>query len=129
MVTVTKTVIATIVSGHPEYISGQSTRADNKFLPQLNKDISEARDFLSREGANLYLHNVHNPFHRVFQVLEVEVNEKKVAPKKAAGVGNILLFLVIASMLLTSCISKYAMNPDRKYGCPHKSIDRKPFNK
>lgn len=132
----TITAIATNVNGALTYISGQSIREDNKYLPQFNTDPVHAKEFESdeiyltdEEQALHYLTNVHNPYHRVYNVVQIEIpnikdlkkydrDKHKVQTRTVAGAPSSrkkvltdVLLIFIACIVLVSC-SKSQITPN-----------------
>lgn len=117
-----KTIVAieTTINQHTEYISGQSTTFNDKPLPQYNKDVQQAKEFNDEDDANTYLAKVHNPHHRVFNVVAIEIpilkDKRRSTRRKLAEI----FFLFIACIVLVSC---------SQYTCPSINGGREPKDK
>lgn len=108
-----RTIVAieTTINQHTEYISGQSTTFNDKKLPQYNKDVQQAKEFNDEEDANTYLAKVHNPHHRVFNVVAIEIPVLKDKHKrKRRGLAE-LLYLFIACIVIVSCSKSQTLPP------------------
>jgi hypothetical protein len=114
-------VIATVLQGRIQYVSGQSTRYDGKYIPQLSPDIHQAKEYRTTDGANQYMVNISNAMGRVYNVMQIEV---AVIPKPESKLGSIAgklaTILIALSIVLVSCYSA-------REGCP--STDQKKLYK
>jgi len=112
----TITAISTTINGHTEYISGQSVRDDNKYIPQFNQRTVHAKEFEDEADAQAYIGRIHNPHHRVFDIVTLQIPIIKDLKKydrqvKRAAVHTIHgrtlpvreLLTIILIVLLTSC--------------------------
>jgi hypothetical protein len=130
----TITAIATYINGAINYISNHSIREDNKFLPQLHTDPVHAKEFESdeiyltdEEQAAYYLTNVHNPYHRVYTIVQVEIpiikdlkkydrDKQKVQTLTVPGTGSKKKVLVDALIIFIACILLASCSTQRD-GC------------
>ena len=130
----TITAIATYINGAINYISNQSIREDNKYLPQFNTDPVHAKEFESdeiyltdEEQAAYYLTNVHNPYHRVYTIVQVEIpiikdlkkydrDKQKVQTLTVPGTGSKKKVLVDALIIFIACILLASCSTQRD-GC------------
>ena len=75
-------VIYTIINSKKNYITGQTTRPDNLFMPFYNLDVQQAKPFVTAEEAAAYEKKIHNPFNRVFATEPAMVPAESLEPVK-----------------------------------------------
>ena len=73
-------VIYTIINSKKNYITGQTTRPDNLFMPFYNLDVQVAKPFVTAEEAAAYEKKIHNPFNRVFATEPQMVTAESLEP-------------------------------------------------
>jgi hypothetical protein len=61
-------VVYTTILSNKAYISGQITRADSRFIPEYNNDVTMAKPFTDEVEAFNYIRKIYNPHERKFKI-------------------------------------------------------------